>query len=97
LDAMLKALLPSGSPVTFSMGTHGHGDDANAGFLRPDSLLVVVMVTDEDDCSTAVSDIWNPLSGTHTGDLNVRCANYDDELYPISRFVDGLRSLRPEN
>ncbi|NCQ59207.1 MAG: hypothetical protein GW913_00895 [Myxococcales bacterium] len=35
LDAMLKAVTPSTSSTTFVMGTRGHGDVENAGFLRP--------------------------------------------------------------
>jgi len=97
LDATIKALLPSTSPVTFFSGTHGHGDDpaTNGGFLRAGSVIAVLMLTDEDDCSTADPDIWNPASSVHSGDLNLRCINYDDQLYPTSRFVDALHSLRP--
>jgi hypothetical protein len=51
---------------------------ANAGFLRPDALLVVVFLTDEDDCSIPPgSDLFDP---SKTGDygplLSYRCSNY---------------------
>lgn len=98
LDAPLKALLPGSSPITFYAGTHGHGDDAatNGGFLRSDSLIVVVDITDEDDCSTDVTDIWSKRPVSHTGDMNLRCIDYANELYDVNqRFVNGLRSLRP--
>src|SRR5262249_38392704 len=49
LDAMLKAVLPQTDPTIFAEGTHGHGDEANAGFLRTDSLIVLFVITDEDD------------------------------------------------
>ncbi|MDB4970652.1 MAG: hypothetical protein JWN44_6341, partial [Myxococcales bacterium] len=49
----------------------------NAGFLRPDALLVVVFATDEDDCSApADSDFFEP-STDHYGPLHsFRCTQY---------------------
>jgi hypothetical protein len=32
----------------------------NEGFLRDDSLLAIVYVTDEDDCSTGNAALFNP-------------------------------------
>jgi hypothetical protein len=100
LDAMLKALSPSmpssGEPVVFNMGTFGHGDRENAGFLRSNSLLAVIMLTDEEDCSAADPNVFDPMSGTYTGDLNLRCFMYPSAVHPISRYVDGLRDLRSE-
>jgi len=53
LEATLKGLSPrAGAPVEFLYG-RGRGDTDNAGFLRPDSILAVLVVTDEDDCSVA--------------------------------------------
>ncbi len=45
----------------------------NAGFLRPDALLAIVILTDEDDCSAAAtSDLFAPeISGESR---NFRCA-----------------------
>jgi len=37
----------------------------NAGFLRPDAMLAVVFITDEDDCSVENQDLFDPV-----GDLN---------------------------
>jgi len=40
--------------ITRALGADGFNAPAeNAGFLRPDALLVVVMITNEDDCSAA--------------------------------------------
>jgi hypothetical protein len=33
---------------------------ANAGFLRPDALLVTVIIADEDDCSSTTHDFFGP-------------------------------------
>jgi hypothetical protein len=96
LDAALKAITPSTSPIAFVSGTTGHGDGANAGFLRPDSMLVVVLLTDENDCSAADPEIFNPSSAVYTGDLNLRCFMYPGALHPIRRYVDGLLALRSD-
>lgn len=100
LEAVLKALTKSSSPLRFSMGTLGHGDGPNAGFLRDDSVLAIVIVTDEDDCSfpeTSVGLADSSRSGPYAdAGLNYRCQAYPDALYPVSRYIEGLRALRPE-
>ncbi|HHH29422.1 MAG TPA: hypothetical protein ENK57_13900, partial [Polyangiaceae bacterium] len=97
LDAVLKALTPPDSPVLFRDGSLGHGGTgANAGFLRDDSVLVTLLVTDEEDCSTDDSELFNPGSTEYTDDLNIRCTSNPDALYPISRYVDGLLALRAD-
>ena len=79
LDAILKAVTPSTSTITFQEGTSGNGtvnrvdgagfppdiadDDA---FVRENSLLVVIALTDEDDCSTFEPDLFNPSSTRFT-------------------------------
>ncbi len=46
----------------------------SAGFLRPDAVLGVVVLTDEDDCSAYNSEIFNPASTEfRDGDPNFRC------------------------
>jgi hypothetical protein len=118
LEAGLKALWPSRDdsitflPAPSGEGTRGHGDDENAGFLRPNqrqdtSLIAVVLVTDEDDCSSRNTSHLRPpqyLDPSNEGDallmrqgLNVRCQLNPDNLYDSSRYVDGLRALRPNS
>jgi len=97
LESVLKALTPSSASTRFSDDTLGHGDGENAGFLRDDSLLVVITVTDEDDCSTPEStELFSSGSVVYAGDLNLRCWAHPDALYPVSRYVDGLLALRPD-
>jgi len=96
LEAVLKALTPASSDLRFFDDTTGHGEDANAGFLRDDSILVTLLVTDEDDCSASDPDLFNPSSTTYTEDLNLRCWFNPDALQPISRYVDGLQALRED-
>jgi len=94
LEAGLKALTPASSDVVFTLGTLGHGDDANAGFLRASSTLGVILVTDEEDCSVADPELFNPASAVYPGDLNLRCFTYPDAAWPVSRYVNGLLALR---
>ncbi len=99
LDAVLKALTPSTSAIRFHMDTTGHGDGANLGFLRPDSVLVVLLVTDEDDCSASDGRLFDftlggPYDATHPA---LRCAFHPEALHPLARYVDGLRALRAEH
>ena len=55
----------------------------------------MLTLTDEDDCSTGNAEMFNP-SRDDFGPLNVRCSLQDDELYSVSRYVDGLQSLRSD-
>jgi len=97
LESVLKAVTPSTSGITFNMGTVGHADRENAGFLRDDSVIAIVVVGDEDDCSALDPDLFNPSSTTYTGDLNLRCFMYPAAVQPVGRYVDGFRALRPDN
>jgi len=96
LEAGLKAVTPSTSPITFGMGTSGHSDGANRGFVRPDSMLGVIFVTDEEDCSALDPELYNPSSSVYSGDLNLRCFSFPGAVHPVERYVDGFRALRRE-
>ncbi|MCC7535170.1 MAG: hypothetical protein IT379_03105 [Deltaproteobacteria bacterium] len=96
LEATLKAITPSTSTAVapFLSGA-GHADGRNAGFLRPGSILAVVLVTDEEDCSAADPAIFDTTSSTFPGEqLNLRCFQYGAESFgavqPIERYVDGF-------
>jgi len=65
----------------------------NSGFLRDDSVLAVIYLTDEDDCSASSPDMFDPARDD-LDPLNVRCATEPDLLHPVSRYVDGLLGLR---
>jgi hypothetical protein len=100
LEAALKSLWPAqDDSVTFSSG-HGHGDGKNAGFLRDNSVLVVIVVSDEDDCSASDRDILT-LSGTNNPyddqPVNLRCYLNPDKMYAPARYIDHLKALRPNN
>lgn len=115
LEAVWRALAPSegkGDLHTFVSGGHGEGDPrgANAGFLREDALLAVILVTDEDDCSVteegrALVDETDrtfsvPSRQAALSSYNLRCAAFADDaavIQPVSRYVEGLRSLKPDH
>lgn len=72
-----------------------HGDRESDGFVRPDSILAVVILSDVDDCSARDASVYDPNSTTYTGSLGTRCFRYEAEaLHPVSRYVDGLLQLR---
>jgi hypothetical protein len=85
---------PGYEAPTFFRGTTGHG--GSAGFIRADSVLAIVLLSDEDDCSARDPEIFNPSSPTYgSTDLNLRCfAHADTALHPVSRYVEGLLQLR---
>jgi hypothetical protein len=77
-------------------GVVGHGDGVNAGFLRADaqgsSLLAIVIVSDEDDCSSSRTDDVAELAQEQR---NLRCFLHKQALYETSRYSSGFRALRP--
>jgi hypothetical protein len=100
LEAMLKALSPSAPqawttdgyvPPIFVESTFGHADRENAGFVRDESVLAIVVVTDEEDCSASDPDIYNPSSDRFSGsDLSLRCFTFPEASHPIARYVGGV-------
>ncbi|MCA9605065.1 MAG: hypothetical protein KC619_05700 [Myxococcales bacterium] len=95
LESVAKAVTPSTAPMTFQDGTPGQADRANAGFLRTDSILAVVLLTDENDCSASDPELFDPASPVYGAtDLNLRCSANPDALHATSRYVDALRASR---
>jgi len=80
---------------------------ANSGFSRDGALLAVIMITDEDDCSTTDPRVFdveprasNPYQGpfTSTGEVqfNLRCWQHKQALQAIQRYVDGIVGLKSD-
>ncbi len=90
LEAAIKALLPRGE-FDFVEGD-AHGDRENRGFLREDSLLAVIILTDEDDCSAEDPELY--FEPFERGTLPP-CLQEDDPLFPVDRYEEAFRSLRP--
>lgn len=95
LEAALKALSPSDAEITFAHGS-GQGDLANAGFLRDDAVLAIVVLTDENDASMADASLVDPTSSTYSEGLNLRAFMHPEALQPVSRYTDGLRALKAD-
>ncbi|MCB9594716.1 MAG: hypothetical protein H6719_18495 [Sandaracinaceae bacterium] len=103
LEGILKALSPAAptestalgyTPPRFFADTTGHADGPNAGLVRPDSVLAVVVVSDEDDCSALDPEVFDDESTVYPSDLNLRCFLYREAIHPVARYVDGLLALR---
>ncbi len=102
LEAILKALLPSTTSIEFLEGP-AYGDTDNAGFLREGSLLSVVILTDEDDCSIQDPGRLAPVDAgigpippaADAAPPRIDICDDHEELFPIERYVVGLGSLRP--
>lgn len=94
LEAALKAVTTSASPITFFGGTVGHADGRNAGFARPGAMLAVIVVSDEEDCSAADPSLFDPYGTTYPGDFNLRCFLYPGAVHPVERYVEGLLATR---
>jgi hypothetical protein len=87
-------------------GTMPHGDNENNGFLRNDatmglSLIAIILVTDEEDCSTGDTTIFTPADYLDPADplakqdLNLRCFYNSAMRYPLTRYENYFKALRP--
>jgi hypothetical protein len=107
LESALKAVTPSTSDTRFLdnppslPATTGHADNYNKGFLRQDSLVALILVTDEDDCSARETRLFTPTQFLSSSDplyaepLNLRCHYNKANLFDVSRYVNGLSGIRP--
>jgi hypothetical protein len=78
------------TPLTFTDGSSG-GPAANMGFLRRDSLIIVIVVSDVDDCSASQPA---ELIGLNDTGLLHRCRFNPPVVSPLHRYTDGLQQLR---
>jgi len=83
---------------------------ANGGFSREGALLAVIMITDEDDCSTTDPRVFdvearpgNPYQGPFADpptnlqvQFNLRCWEHKRALQQIQRYVDGIANLKSD-
>ncbi len=87
---------------------YGHGDLENHGFVRNSmteglSLLAVLLLTEEEDCSSKTTVHFTPQAylqrsdPLYSQDLNLRCFYNQKSLYPTDRYVNALKALRAGN
>ena len=80
----------------------GNADSpGNAGFLRPNSALAIVLVTDEEDCSVRDYGLFVSGDPRFAGvPLNLRCNTFGDPgagyIHPVDRYVSGFLGLRTD-
>ena len=81
----------------------GRGDmappEGSLGFLRRDpnspSVLGIILLTDEDDQSSQRTEYLNPSDPSAMLSAQVRPAMNAQNLYPVQRYIDGFKMLRP--
>ena len=70
-------------------------DTDNAGFLRDDALLAVVLIGDEDDCSVCDDPRWDECSSLPSATESLDCALWQaSNLTPVNTFVESMRARR---
>jgi hypothetical protein len=86
------------------------GNSANAGFNRDGALLAIILITDEDDCSTTDPRVFdidqrdsNPFQGPWLDattkaqvKFNLRCWEHRDALRKVEDYVSGIASLKSD-
>jgi hypothetical protein len=72
---------------------HAAPGGLNDRFLREDTVLMVLWLTDEEDCSVADPAIFDP-DDSALGVLNLRCFLHPYMVHPVERYVTALRGLR---
>lgn len=107
-NALVGGAFHFGNGETARSFGHGAGSDpgdasaANASWFRDDSLLAIVLVTDEDDCSASDPRVFD-YGSTDVGiddaydvyQAQTRCVRYQDQLvHPVDRYVRGLIARR---
>ena len=82
-------------------------NSANSGFSRQDALLAVILITDEDDCSTTDPRVFdteprpsNPFQGPFNSadevQFNLRCWEHSEALQSIERYIEGIAALKDD-
>jgi hypothetical protein len=101
LEAFWKALAPSTYNDFLGPDTSGKADSSNRGFARSDSVLAIIHVADEDDCSVTAQGAFMWEQGDVQGySVGVRCQMLKDQpqfqaaIQPIDRYAKGLIGLR---
>jgi hypothetical protein len=80
-----------------ALTTRSAAGEPNEGFMRDDTVLVIIWLTDEGDCSATDDSFYDP-DDTELSHMNLRCYEHafegSDRLHEVDRYVEGLRALR---
>lgn len=92
LESTLRAITPSTVPVTLPAHGSVHGDRETAGLVEPGDVLLVVFVTDAEDCSWSEVVLADPADGRIPFcERTDRCC--PEVLYPSAeRYVPAFRA-----
>ncbi|MBW2264254.1 MAG: hypothetical protein JRG91_19995, partial [Deltaproteobacteria bacterium] len=85
-------------PLKAAVRAIAHADGGpNEGFLRPDSILTILFITDEEDCSVAPGHegIFDTLDSS-LGHLNLRCYNHPYMITPVEEIAEAFMSMRED-
>ena len=63
------------------------------GFMRPDSLTAIVVVSDEDDCSIA-SEQWHELDELKKVTVNLACGRHTDLLVSLEEIKNSYEAAK---
>jgi hypothetical protein len=83
LEAARRAIVCAANPLSEKCPDPAIGH-LNAGFLRPEATLVIIFITDEDDCS-----IMTPIGNTHPGRVPIaytRPAPFNAPAEQLAKF-----------
>lgn len=100
LEAALKSLWNVDSSSLSFLSGIGHGVDTQRDFVRDGALLAVIVVTDDDDCSSPEVAHLMPDDQLADGDplkgLNrpLRCWGAADRLFKVDRYKNALATLK---
>jgi hypothetical protein len=67
----------------------------NHGFIRDDSLLALVFLDNEDDCSVSDPALFDVVERDDLGFPMTRCHLNPEMLHPVGPYIEALRGLRP--
>jgi hypothetical protein len=81
LAAAVKAMIPTGSSgcgfeQSIAATSRAFDNPQNAGFLREDANLLIVMLSDEDDCSVKNGSLFGPASDMLGSRQSYRCTRF---------------------
>jgi len=100
-DHFSACCVPQGEGSVYDPACSIEEGEAAPSFLRPNATLAVVILSDENDCSTPAdsAEPGNTCEGEQCDisyTQNIECEWFSDRLTPVSQYVDFLRGLKAD-